>query len=155
MSADIAREHLDRMRTKQDQSGVAGPDFTKRIAWFTVDATDRLTGKQYNGKFLSKIPSINQRGEIAALAAALANHTPWEAMPPIARTRFEMLATFAVVLQKRPTWFDAPGEFLSAAIPEAVYEQILNHFDTFFRPRPDTGGSSVEDAHTDGADSTP
>lgn len=154
---DKSEEALARVRDeevrKEALEEAKDSDFTKQLAWFTIDVVEPSTGKRFSGKFLSKIPALDAREEIGLTVAHRSGGLPYNALPEGTRYRLEMMATFPVMLSKRPDWFKSPGAFLDAAVPAAVYAKLLEHLDVFFRPRPDTGGSGQE--HADGAGPAP
>lgn len=134
---------------KQDESS-GKPDWSKRIVWWSIRTTDRR-GKLYEGRFRSKIPDMDTTGQISALTAALANHTPFDSLSADARMRFDMLASFQYWLVDRPDWFASPGSFLDRTVPDAVYDKLREHFEGYFQPGPHSAGSPEEDAVANGA----
>lgn len=145
MSAAVEAVRSDEQRAEA-VGEAKDSDFSKPVAWFTVDVIEPSTGRRFAGKFLAAIPTIDEREEIYLAVSRRTGGLPWASLPDLARTRLEMLATFPIVLRKRPEWFNAPGSFRDQVVPEAVYGRILDYFQEFFRPRADSAGGSEESA---------
>jgi len=110
-------------------------DLTQREAVWAVKVTDPVTGKECEGSFRSRMPTLRERSGMALVKAGLTGGLPWASFDAQDQNRFSMLAAFSVCLVEVPLWFEDPEDFMTDDVPTAVYTGLSRHFREFFRLR--------------------
>jgi hypothetical protein len=122
----------------EDPRPVVDDPRAQELYTFDISLTDG-SGREYAGKFTSRILGMDERVELGVLASRLALFTRWDALDPDTQWLCTVQAHLTISLDvekggQRPRWFKLAGAdaVLNPRVLAAVYEEVASH-EAFFR----------------------
>lgn len=136
---EAAAEHNDAESDAPDPKG-------QEVYTFDISVTEG-SGRVLEGKFTSRILSMDERIELGVLAARMALFTRWDSLDPDTQWLCTVQAHLTISLDvdkggQRPRWFKLAGKeaILNTRVLAAVYAEVSAH-EAFFRGSPEAPGS--------------
>lgn len=122
---------------------VIGP-IVERVKTFSLDFEDQR-GRQWRGDFTNHILTVRERIQVGALRAQLLAGAASSAIDEFTADLVEMVAHLSFSIDRRPAWFDDPGQLDDPDVVVAVYREVAAHEVAFRQPQggraPPTSGS--------------
>ena len=138
--SDSAAERLDLRDIRRQAEALGTPtpeaELTPREQPIDIKYRNPDNGKLLDARVISRIMNGEERATVARVEALLAR-VAWDAIPPVQRGRFHMLATCEVMLRDKPDWLmkwlQEDDELLTR-----IYGALEVHETAYFRRDVDT-----------------